>query len=104
MNPDNRLYDRIYLQDEKFIPCEGLGFAFDGQISVLGLGGMYVRTGKSYPIGTVLPLRIAVGKEAIEADCIVRDVETDGIGVEFVKLRGSNEDTLKRIIDAVRPA
>jgi hypothetical protein len=104
MITDNRLYDRIYLPDEKSIPCEGLGFAFEGQISVVGLGGMYVRTGKSYPIGTVLPLRFSAGAEVVEADCIVRDVEPEGIGLEFVKLRGPNEDSLKRILNAFRAA
>ena len=104
MNVDNRTYDRLYLSEGRHLDCEGLGFAFEGKITVLGLGGTYIQTDKSYPMGTVLPLRIRALDEVVEADVIVRDVEPDGIGVEFVKLRGVNEDALKRLMDRLRTA
>lgn len=104
MKTDNRLYDRLYLTEPQYLRCEGLGFAFEGRITVLGLGGLYVLTDKSYPMGTVLPLRILAGGEVAEADGIVRDIEPDGFGVEFVKLRGANEDVLRRILDRLRAA
>ncbi len=104
MKTDNRLYDRLYLSESQYMKCEGLGFAFEARITVIGLGGLYLLTEKSYPMGTVLPLRIRAGSEIVEADGIVRDVEPDGFGVEFVKLRGANEDALKRIMDGLRAA
>ncbi|MBI1737965.1 MAG: PilZ domain-containing protein [Acidobacteria bacterium] len=104
MKTDNRLYDRLYLTESQYLNCEGVGFAFGGRITVIGLGGLYVLTDKSYPMGTVLPLRVRVGAEVVEADGIVRDVEPDGFGVEWVKLRGANEDTLMRILDRLRAA
>jgi hypothetical protein len=104
MKSDNRLYDRLYLTEGQHVKCEGVGFAFEGRISVLGLGGLYILTDKSYPMGTVLALRVRVGAEVVEADGIVRDVEPDGFGVEFVKLRGPNEDALKRILTSLRAA
>ena len=104
MKTDNRLYDRLYLTESKYLKCEGVGFAFEARISVVGLGGIFMLTDKSYPMGTVLPLRILGGTEVVEADGIVRDVEADGFGVEWVKLRGNNEDTLKRILDRLRAA
>ena len=104
MNVDNRLYDRLYLTENHYLPCHGLGFAFEGRISVVGLGGTYIQSDKSYPMGTVLAIRIGTGSDVVEADVIVRDVEPDGMGVEFVKLRGANEDALKRIMDRLRTA
>lgn len=104
MKSDNRLYDRVYLTDAQHVKCEGVGFAFEGKISVIGLGGIYILTDKSYPMGTVLALRILAGADVAEADGIVRDVEPDGFGVEWVKLRGANEDTLKRILTRLRAA
>ena len=101
---DNRLYDRLYLTESQYLKCEGVGFAFQGRISVIGLGGIYILTDKSYPIGTLLPVRILNGGEVVEADGIVRDVEADGFGVEWIKLRGANEDTLKHIITRLRAA
>ena len=104
MKVDNRLYERLYLSEGQHLTCEGLGFAFEGKVTVIGLGGTYIQTDKSYPMGTVLPLRFSADGESVEADVIVRDVEPDGIGVEFVKLRGANEDALKRIMDRLRAA
>jgi len=102
MKTDNRLYDRLYLTESKYLKCEGVGFGFEARISVVGLGGIFMLTDKSYPMGTVLPLRILGGTEVVEADGIVRDVEPEGFGVEWVKLRGNNEDALKRILDRLR--
>ena len=102
MKVDNRLYDRLYLTENHHLACEGLGFAFGGKVTVIGLGGTYIQTDKSFPMGTVLALRFSAGGESVEADVIVRDVEPDGLGVEFVKLRGTNEDALKRIMDRLR--
>lgn len=104
MKTDNRLYDRLYLAEAQYMSCEGVGFAFEGRITVIGLGGLYVLTDKSYPMGTVLALRILGGADVVEADGIVRDVEPDGFGVEWVKLRGANEDALKRILERLRAA
>ena len=102
MTVENRLYDRVTLEEGKYIPCEGLGFTFEGQVTVIGLGGLLIRTTKSYPVGTVLPLRLRSGDDVFEADCIVRDLEEGGIGVEFVKLRGANEEALRRMIQNLR--
>ncbi|MCL4522843.1 MAG: PilZ domain-containing protein [Acidobacteria bacterium] len=104
MKTDNRLYDRLYLTESQYVKCEGVGFAFTGRITVIGLGGLYILTDKSYPMGTVLALRVSVGAEVVEADGIVRDVEPDGFGVEWVKLRGANEDALMRIMNRLRAA
>ena len=102
MKTDNRLYDRLYLTESQYLNCEGVGFALEGRVTVIGLGGLYMLTDKSYPMGTVLALRILGGAEVVEADGIVRDVEPEGFGVEWVKLRGNNEDALKRILDRLR--
>jgi hypothetical protein len=104
MKTDNRLYDRLYLTESQYLNCEGVGFAFGGRVTVIGLGGIYMLTDKSYPMGTVLALRVLGGAEVVEADGIVRDVEPDGFGVEWVKLRGGNEDALKRIMNRLRAA
>jgi hypothetical protein len=102
MQVENRLFERIYLKDEMRIPCEGIGFTFKGSIIVVGMGGIFILTEKSYSIGTVLALRFAQGDDIVEADCIVRDLSPGGMGVEFVKLRGTNEEALKRILQRMR--
>lgn len=102
MTVENRLFDRVTLAEGKHVPCEGIGFTFDGEAIVIGMGGLLIRTPKTYPVGTVLPLRLRSGDDIFEADCIVRDLEEGGIGVEFVKLRGANEEALRRILQNLR--
>jgi hypothetical protein len=103
MEVENRLYERVVLGPAETLPCEGLGFAFAGKVAVISMGGIYVQGDKSFPVGTVLPLRFRAGEEVVEADCIVRDADAQGLGLEFVKLRGPNEDALRRILERLRP-
>jgi hypothetical protein len=99
MKAENRVYDRLYLAPGRYLACEGIGFDFSGKVSVIGLGGLMVRSDKSFSLGTVLPLRIHSGAQTLDLECIVRDISPDGIGVEFVKLSPANEEALQRIID-----
>jgi hypothetical protein len=99
MKTENRVYDRVYLAPARYLACEGIGFAFTGKITVLSLGGLMLRSDKSFTIGTVLPLRIRSGDASLDMECIVRDVTPDGIGVEFVKLSPANEEALHRLIN-----
>jgi hypothetical protein len=64
----------------------------------MGLGGLFIRTPIVFPKGTVFNLRIHDGECEVEAVCAVRDLRRDGIGVEFVELRGQNEHNLKSIL------
>jgi hypothetical protein len=102
MAVDKRIFDRIYLEEIEWIPCEGIGFSFQGRVAVVGLGGMLVKSEKRYNVGTLVPLRLKFGMNIVEADCIVRDVEEGAFGVEFVKFRGSSEDRLKEILEHLR--
>ena len=102
MERDSRHYERIRVPEDKLIPCEGVGRPLRGHVSVVGLGGMFIRTRESYPVGTVFDVRLGDGEEAIEASCVVRSVDPGGLGVEFVKLRGKHEQALKKIIDRLK--
>jgi hypothetical protein len=66
MERDTRHYERFRVPEEKLIPCEAVGRPLRGHISIVGLGGLYVRTRESYPAGTVLDLRFGDGEEAVE--------------------------------------
>lgn len=102
MEVDNRLFDRIYLPEGGCLPCEGIGFAFEGKVSVVSLGGLFIRTEKKFTVNTVLPLRMRVGDEVVEAECVVRDADSNGFGVEFVKFRGDSEDVMRNLMDRLR--
>ena len=98
MERNYRHYERVRVPEDKLIPCEGVGRPLRGHVSVVGLGGLYIRTRESYPVGTVFDVRLGEGEAVAEASCVVRSVDPGGLGVEFVKLRGKHEETLKKII------
>ena len=93
-----RRYPRVQIPQEKSIQCEGVDTELHGEVAVLGLGGLLIRTPIVYPRGTVFGVRIRDGECEVEAICAVRSVDPGGLGVEFVQLRGENEENLKSIL------
>ena len=78
--------------------CEGVGAELRGQISVVGMGGAFILTSNLYPVGRPLGLRIRKGGEWIEAVCVVRSRETDGMGVEFMPPRTQLLSHLREVL------
>ncbi len=103
MKEDRRRRERVVIPEEKLLPCEGVNRPLNGKVSVLGIGGMYVRTSDTYPPGTELELRIRANGETLETPCVVRDVTPGGLGVEFTWLRGALEAKLQKIISRLAP-
>jgi len=95
---DRRHHDRIVIPEDKLLLCEGVSRPLTGRISVLGTGGMFIRTKDAYPLGMELELRIRINGETLEAPCAVRDVAPGGLGVEFTWVRGPLEQKLKKIM------
>jgi hypothetical protein len=102
MKREHRHYVRRRLPESQLLVCEGVDRALSGQISILGLGGMFVRTHETYPVGTTIDVRIHAPEEVIETQCVVRDVQPGGLGVEFTRLRGKNEESLRKFLKQVR--
>jgi hypothetical protein len=92
-----RRYQRVTLPHGA-VSCEGVDTELRGHVAVMGLGGLFIRTPVVFPKGTVFRVRIRDGEREVEAVCAVRDLQPDGIGVEFVELRGANEVNLKSIL------
>ena len=103
MKEDRRRRERVVIPEEKLLACEGVNRPLSGKVSVLGTGGMYVRTSDTYPPGTELELRIRGDGETLETPCVVRDVTPGGLGVEFTWLRGALEAKLQKIISRLAP-
>ena len=103
MKEDRRRYERIVLSENRLLPCQGISRPLVGQVSVLGTGGMYIRTTNTYPLGTEIELRIQADAEVLDAPCVVRDVTPGGLGVEFTWLRGPLEEKLQKILARLKP-
>ncbi len=99
-----RHYQRVLVPEGAPLECRGLGIALTGQVAVVGLGGMYIRTRESHPVGTAFGVRIRLDGDVVETVCVVRSREPGGLGVEFVRLRGKYEESLKRILGRLKGA
>jgi len=93
-----RHYERFRLPEQNEIPCEGVGISLQGYVSVIGLGGLFVRTTESYEFGKRLTLRLHCEEGPVEAKAVVRYAAPGGIGFEFVELRGHHERNLRNAL------
>lgn len=103
MTEDRRHHDRIVIPEDKLLACEGVNRPLTGMISVLGSGGMFLRTKTVYPPGTELELRIHAEGETLETPCVVRDAAPGGLGVEFTWVDRPLEEKLKKLMTRLKP-
>lgn len=76
----------------------GGGPKLEGVVTVIGLGGTFIRTSKGQPFGTVLKLKVDDPAASFEAEFTVRHVADNGIGVEITKISPENEQKLKMLL------
>lgn len=80
------------------VAASGNGLHVEGFATVIGLGGMYLRSRKQPPPGSRLKFEITCPGLSFEAIGKVRDVTDTGMGVEFVDVTQENEKKLKQLI------
>lgn len=95
---ERRRHRRILLPEEDLLSCEAVGQPMNGQVSILGPGGMFIRTRHAPPAGSTIAVRVSSDEESFEAECVVRDVTPGGIGVEFTSADGPHSATVKKIL------
>jgi hypothetical protein len=98
MRTQKRYYVRYRLPEPSQLPCEGVGTALHGYVSVIGLGGMFIRTAENFEVGKRLAVRLHCEEGVVEAKAVVRYAAPGGVGVEFVELRGLHEQTLRQVL------
>ena len=100
---DRRKHQRILLPEDQFLPCKGLDPKFEGKVSVIGTGGLFVRTRHAVNMGQTLRLRIEDPSLTFEVQCTVRDVNEKGAGVEFTPLDPPQQRILQEFLRTLRP-
>lgn len=98
-----RRHQRILVPEGHRIRCQGVDPKVEGIVTVIGLGGMFIRTRNSQPYGAVLNLRLQDELSAFDAQCAVRNVAENGLGVEFTSLSPADEQKLKNLLRQLRP-
>lgn len=67
-------------------------------MSDLNLGGLFISTSNSAPLGTVLTLLLSVPEGEIRARSTVRSVNAEGMGVEFTEIAKADQARLQALV------
>ncbi len=84
------------------IHSNGAGPRLEGTVTVIGLGGMFIRTSDAQPYGEVLTLVVEDHSARFDAECTVRHVAENGLGVEITKITPQNEQRLRALLLRLR--
>jgi hypothetical protein len=102
--PNRRRFERIDLPEGRRLICAafGEGLHVDGEVTVIGSGGMFLRTAKVPDVGARLGIKMRSIADVVEADCVVRNNHHEGFGVEFVDMRPKFRENLDKILERLR--
>jgi hypothetical protein len=95
---DLRQNQRLLVPEGRKIPVEVAGLELNGIVTVIGLGGMFIRTRKPQHLGSTFHLRLVDVFMSLEADCTARSLSDRGMGVEFTGISPENEQKLKMLL------
>ena len=95
-----RRHERISVPAGTEIHAVGPGLT--GVVTVIGMGGMFLRAKEMQPPGTAFVVKLTCAEMLIEVGCTVRYVTGDGMGIEFTTITGGNDQKLLNLLDQVR--
>jgi hypothetical protein len=100
VKPDLRRHQRLLVPPGHImrVHSRDSGPEFDGNATVIGLGGMFIRSAKTQPPGTVLQVRLEDPVASFDSECTVRHVAQNGMGVEITKISSENEQRLRFLL------
>ncbi len=82
MGIEKRRYKRVVLKKEVLINGSIKAQGLD-----LSLGGLYIHTGRHFPVGTVMSVTLPLNSQIINVRAVVRNAqESVGMGVEFIEV------------------
>jgi c-di-GMP-binding flagellar brake protein YcgR len=100
---DRRKHKRILLPEHQFLHCRGIDPKFEGQVSIIGAGGLFIRTNQSLSMGQTIRLKVEHPNLNLEVEAKVRDVSQNGVGVEFINADPPRQRTLQDFLHSLRP-
>lgn len=97
---DLRRYQRMVVPEGVGIRVSGRegGRAFEGTVTVIGLGGMFCRANDKRPYGTALTLLLTCPVASLQVEGTVRHSNEQGMGIEFTGLTRENRQKLEKLL------
>jgi hypothetical protein len=100
---DLRRHQRLLIPEGRRITAESAHPLLSGTVTVIGLGGMFIRTKNTHSCGAVLRLKLIDPFVTFETECTVRNVAENGLGVEITGITFENEKKLKTLLLHLKP-
>jgi hypothetical protein len=94
---ERRRHQRVLVPEGRIIRAQGTRPRLEGIVSIIGPGGMFIRTRDSQPCGTVLKLKLKDSTFSFRVLGTVRHVEENGLGVEITGITPEDEQKLKAL-------
>jgi hypothetical protein len=98
-----RKHQRLLVPEGRKISAEAASLKLNGTVRVIGLGGMFIRTRRLLHHGRSFLLELKDTFISFSAECTVRNVNENGIGVEITQISPENEQKLKMLLLHLKP-
>jgi len=97
---ERRRYQRILVPMSHAIVARVFreGRHFEGVVSVIGLGGMFVRTREIITLGTILQVALTDPITSFDSECAVRVCTQTGIGFEIISIDPAAQQKLQFLL------
>ena len=92
-----RRYLRVDLEDSVKAAIGGVRGGAD-RVRTISLGGAFIETDCRLALGESRQVEIRAGLRKIEVTAVIRNVATDGVGVEFVHMKAPDRERLRRLV------
>ncbi len=92
-----RRYVRVPLESPLRAQIEGAPAGL-ARVKTISLGGAYLESPRKLAVGDSIKLEVRTGLRKINFTAVVRNISSDGTGVEFVHMRDEDRERLRKFV------
>jgi hypothetical protein len=101
--PSRRLYSRVETSENVWVYWRCDGRADVSPVSDMGMGGLFLKTPTSKPVGSVVNLHFLVQEGQLRADAVVRYTKSgSGLGLKFAAISQEDRPRLAALMTRLR--
>jgi hypothetical protein len=93
-----RRYVRVPLESPLRAQIEGAPAPQMARVKTISLGGAYLESPKKLSVGDSIKLEIRAGFRKLNFTAVVRNIGTEGNGVEFVHMKDEDREKLRKLV------
>jgi PilZ domain len=95
----SRRYPRVKPPANLVVACQNATRKWVSRVDLLGLGGLFIRTTETLPVGSIIQILINLPGDGVRARAEVRDVRpNEGVGVGIVSMAQEDRQRLSSFV------